>query len=342
MPHRLLRSVMVFGSSAILALGCDSENPAPPAGPSPADSYFESLQVSVVDNGQPLIQPGQSRQFIATGRFADGSSFDYTAQTTWDSSDPKVATVSPAGLVTGVAEGRVTIRGSYGEKSGTLSTEIAGCRLRVTPDTAAFNAFGGKADIQVTPNYATCGWTAKSDAPWLRVSGQPRTGSGLISLTIPENSTPSPRTAIIQFGRTEAVPGSTVRITQEQPVSCSYVTDREVSVLYPRCWEGYYSVFTVVAHPSSCRWNLTIPSWMTALVHNPADGSESGLSGQGTRTVSYRSLDAFAPNHPLSATILVSGLSGQNPPGRLRVEVDLSKSGNVCLQAPPPNLVSRP
>jgi hypothetical protein len=337
MPHRLLRSVVLFVFSAVLALACDSERPAPPAGPTPSDSYFESLQISVADNGQPLIPPGQSRQFIATGRFADGSSFNYTTQTTWESSDPSIATVSSGGLVTGVAEGRVTIRGSYGEKSGTLSTEIAGCRLRVTPDTAAFNAFGGKADIQVTPNYATCGWNATSDASWLRVSGQPRTGSAALSLEVPENSTPSPRTAVIQFVQPGAAPESTVRITQERPVSCSYVTIPAEFELYPRCWEGYYGYFQVVAQPSSCRWNLTIPSWMTAIV----DGADV-LSGQGTQSVVYRSLDPFAPNHPLEATILVSGLSGQNPPGRHRVEVDLSKSGTVCLQAPPPNLVSRP
>jgi hypothetical protein len=319
--------------SSLLAVGCDSESPAPPAGPTPADSYFESLQISVADNGQPLIQPGQSRQFIATGRFADGSSFDYTAQAAWDSSDPKVATVSAGGLVTGVADGRVTIRGTYGEKSGSLTTEIARCRLRVTPEAASFDAFGGKTDIQVMSNYASCEWKVMSDTPWLRVSAQPRTGNALFLLEIPENSTPMPRTALIQFGPAEAAPGSAVRITQERPVSCSYVTEPEQTTVR-HCYEKNHNSFVVVPEPPNCRWTVTAPSWMTVYV------DPSPIPGRpGARWVSYYTNNDWYVTQPREGIILVSGLSGQNPAGRHRVFVGPLSD---CYAAAPESFTNRP
>jgi uncharacterized protein YjdB len=52
---------------------------------------------------------GSTQQFNATGTYSDGSTADVTYQVTWASSDTTIATISSAGLVTGIAVGKTNI-----------------------------------------------------------------------------------------------------------------------------------------------------------------------------------------------------------------------------------------
>jgi len=56
---------------------------------------------------------GGTSQFNATATMADGSTQDVTSQATWQSSDTAVASVSSAGIVTGIASGSVTVSAVY-------------------------------------------------------------------------------------------------------------------------------------------------------------------------------------------------------------------------------------
>lgn len=60
-----------------------------------------------------------TQQMLAQGGFKDGGTISLTAAATWSSSDEDVATVSSAGLVTGVASGTCTITATYNGISGT-------------------------------------------------------------------------------------------------------------------------------------------------------------------------------------------------------------------------------
>jgi len=64
-----------------------------------------------VNGTAPVV--GGTSQFKATATMADGSTQDVTSQATWQSSDTAVATVSSAGVVTGVASGSVTVNAVY-------------------------------------------------------------------------------------------------------------------------------------------------------------------------------------------------------------------------------------
>jgi len=64
-----------------------------------------------VNGTAPVV--GGTSQFKATATLADGSTQDVTSQATWQSSDTAVATVSSAGVVTGVASGSVTVSAVY-------------------------------------------------------------------------------------------------------------------------------------------------------------------------------------------------------------------------------------
>ena len=85
----------------------------------------------------PVIADGTTVPFTATGLFTEGPPQNLTANATWTSSDPAVATISNAagsqGLATAVAAGTTIISASFGGVSGnTLLTVTAAQLLQIT------------------------------------------------------------------------------------------------------------------------------------------------------------------------------------------------------------------
>jgi hypothetical protein len=70
------------------------------------------------------LPPGRSTPFIATARYLYGGQ-DVSAHATWQSSNTGIATVSPAGVVTGVAPGSVVITATFQGMSGSLNATIS-------------------------------------------------------------------------------------------------------------------------------------------------------------------------------------------------------------------------
>ena len=58
------------------------------------------------------IALGTTKSLSATGTYSNGTSDDISSQVTWLSSDTTVATISSAGLVTGIAAGTTNITAS--------------------------------------------------------------------------------------------------------------------------------------------------------------------------------------------------------------------------------------
>lgn len=84
----------------------------------------------------PTIAKGTTRQFKATGIFSDSTKQDLTASAAWSSSDGTVASISSAGLSTGIKAGTTTITASFGGKSGTATLTVTAATLaaiEVTP-----------------------------------------------------------------------------------------------------------------------------------------------------------------------------------------------------------------
>jgi hypothetical protein len=84
------------------------------------------------------IGPGVTVQLQATIKDANGATLS-DRQVTWSSSDDAIATVSPSGLVTGVADGTATMTGTSEGKSGTASVvvQVPVASVVVEPDAAA-------------------------------------------------------------------------------------------------------------------------------------------------------------------------------------------------------------
>lgn len=67
------------------------------------------IAVTITPPDNNLV-PGTTHQFTATGILSNGSTQNLTTSATWESSNPAVATVNAAGLVTAVSVGVTTIR----------------------------------------------------------------------------------------------------------------------------------------------------------------------------------------------------------------------------------------
>lgn len=87
------------------------------------------------------ISKGTTQQFTATGKFSDNNTQDLTSQVTWTSSKTPVATISSAGLATGVSAGTTTITAKSGAVEGsTTLTVVALAAIEISPAETAVAA----------------------------------------------------------------------------------------------------------------------------------------------------------------------------------------------------------
>src|SRR5512134_3536809 len=89
MPSRRLAVAVL---TAVALAGCTDGGPRTP------EVTLDAITLLPAD---PSIERGATRQFTATGIYADGSSAPLTTGVTWGSSDTAVATITQGGLATG-------------------------------------------------------------------------------------------------------------------------------------------------------------------------------------------------------------------------------------------------
>lgn len=82
-------------------------------------------QSITVTPANPTVAPGATQQFTATAHYADSSTLDVTGQVTWSSGATGVATISTAGLASGVAVGASTVTATLGTVSGNTTLTVA-------------------------------------------------------------------------------------------------------------------------------------------------------------------------------------------------------------------------
>ena len=98
-----------------------------------------TLSALIVGPANPAITSipvGVTGQFIATGTYSDGKSFDITNQVSWSSSDPSIGAISNNGLAIGIAPGATTLTASSGGISGNTNLTVNSATLSsivVTP-----------------------------------------------------------------------------------------------------------------------------------------------------------------------------------------------------------------
>jgi len=302
-----LRIGASIAAIAIISFGCNGAKP-----PTAPAVTVNAVRVNPAGSGSATLMTGETRQLSATATQSNGGSLDVTNSATWQSSATSVATVSPSGLVTAVAEGTAEISATYNGVRGALRTDIQPtCTVTVSPPTASFNAFGGSGSVNVSVNSTSCRWSARSQAPWFPFVYEPaQPGSGSFSYTVPANSTTSARAAAIVV-ETSTAQTATFSITEDRPAGCSYVTQPEEIAFTA---SGGTGQFNVIATPSDCQWNLI--NGMASLGVSVI----SGFSGRGNSVVRY-AVQAHTRSVDADGYLEIAGLSGLNPNGRHHIIV---------------------
>jgi hypothetical protein len=128
MRHEIVRSGMVAVALAAVAIGC-SKSPTAPSETAGGTS-FTVIQVTL--GGNLSLPEGGTSQLTASASKSDGTTQDVTSQATWNSSDPTVATVSAAGLLSSLREGATSITAAFGAQTGRATAQVTAPLFDVT------------------------------------------------------------------------------------------------------------------------------------------------------------------------------------------------------------------
>ena len=192
-----LRTLAISG--VLLAAACSDNGPS------------RTLKSMGVTPTNPSLAINSTLHLIATGTYSDSSTGDFTSSATWTSSDSTIATVSSAGVVTGVAPGTAKITATSSGVSGSTDVTVTPATLQsiaVTPanpciakgTTQQFTATGTYSDnstqdltTQVTWASARRAWPPSPAGAWPRAPGWGRrrsphaqggiTGSTVLTVT---------------------------------------------------------------------------------------------------------------------------------------------------------------
>ena len=164
-PAVLLAALL---AASVVAAGCGSGGGGGGGAPTLTSIAVGPAPISVAR--------GASLQLRATGTWSDGSTTDVTAQSTWNSTVPIVASVSGSGLLTGQEIGAASITASSSGVTGTGPATVTSAglaRIDVTPAPSFALPAGGARQLTATGTYgdgstanltAQVAWTSSAEA----------------------------------------------------------------------------------------------------------------------------------------------------------------------------------
>jgi uncharacterized protein YjdB len=107
-----MTSIAILISAALVAAAC-------------GQSTTTASTVTAVAVTGTIPTTGTTSQFKATATMGDGTTQDVTTQSTWQSSNSAIATVTQSGVVTAVGLGTVTVQATYQNVGGLDQITIA-------------------------------------------------------------------------------------------------------------------------------------------------------------------------------------------------------------------------
>ncbi|MBL8918932.1 MAG: Ig-like domain-containing protein [Myxococcaceae bacterium] len=134
-----------------------------------------TLQTLEVAPGAVSVEAGRTTQLRAMAFFSDGAVRDVTAQATWSSLAPMVASVSPRGLVRGLVSGPASIQATFQGRTATGTVRVEQptlVQLSVSPGVlsvplglpAGFEATAAYSDGSTLPVTDQVQWTSSNPA----------------------------------------------------------------------------------------------------------------------------------------------------------------------------------
>lgn len=268
------------------------------------------------------------RSFAATPSSAEvrvfapyGCKWAFEGNGSWITVGPEDSGPSPWGDGNGTVVVLVAENASAGPRTGNATVggqtfgvtqdgqAAAACTYAIGPAAHAVSASGGPGSVSIT-TAAGCSWWTEIEQggqPWITFpSGQRGAGPVAIPYTVQPNQSLSSRTAnVVVHGDSGNV--RLVQIVTQAGATCLYAVSPSSSN-----WGagGGRAGISASAEPGTCSWRATTDAaWITI---------DAGASGTGGGLVEFR----VAPNATgasRSGEVVISGLSGQNPPARHRV-----------------------
>jgi hypothetical protein len=170
--------------------------------------------------------------------------------------------------------GELYVVGLGGTVSRIMSTSPS-CTYGITPGDQSVEAAGAAAFLDVTAGTG-CGWTAASNAPWIRVaSGHFGSGNGTVLYSVEANTSASPRMG------TMTIAGRTFTVNQG-PLDCGTSmasSGASISPSHATVGRRGGTGIIAIAVSSGCSWTaVSDSSWITIT---------AGTAGAGRGTVSY-------------------------------------------------------
>ncbi len=105
---------------------------------------------SITVSGGASLAAGLTEQLAAQGTYSDKTTQDLTSQSTWQSSDATLATISSTGLLTTLKPGNVVITATSGSVSGTLFVTVSTSTLTSIKISAPSQSLSSGATEQLT------------------------------------------------------------------------------------------------------------------------------------------------------------------------------------------------
>ena len=226
----------------------------------------------------------------------------------WGNGNGTVLVVVAENTAAGPRIGSATIGGRiFGVTQDGQAT--AACTYAISPATQWASALGAPGSVSIN-TAAGCSWWAdieQGGQPWITFpSAQRGAEPATIPYTVQPNPSPASRTAnVVVHG--DSGNARLVQTVTQAGATCVYTVSPSSSN-----WGagGGRAGMTVDARPESCSWRTaTDAGWITI---------DAGASGTGGGFVDFR-VSPNATGAPRSGEVVVSGLSGLNPPARHRV-----------------------
>ncbi len=95
-------------------------------------------------------------------------------------------------------------------KSVTATFTAPVCKFSISPTSSTFTKTGGNGSVNTTASASGCAWTAKTNVPWVTLTGSSLTGTSAVKYAVASNSTGANRTGTI------TIAGATFTITQSK------------------------------------------------------------------------------------------------------------------------------
>ena len=265
-----------------------------------------ALVTIVVTPANGALPIGQSVQFDAVGTYTDSSTRDLTSSVAWSSESPLVATISSAGLASGVGTGNSNISASLNGVIGstTLTVNPAPIPLTITTQPANQTVTAG----QTATFSVIASGTAPLNYQW-RANGSPIPGANSSSYTTPPAAMTDSDTAfqVVVSDPTDSITSNAATLTVNASPVAPNITTQPASTVVTVGQSATFSVAASGSAPLSYQWQ------------------QSGSAISGAITASYTTPPTSMLDNGSTYSVVVSNPVGSIP----------SSAATLTVQAPP-------